>query len=82
MTYTIYSKNGCAFCEEIKLLFDLEEIKYVEYLLDRDFSKEQFYDEFGDGTTFPRIVDSTGMILGGAKDTIRYLQENNLCCNV
>ena len=35
---------------------------------------ESFYNEFGDGTTFPQVV-LDGKKLGGCVDSIRYLQE-------
>jgi glutaredoxin len=49
--------------------------------LDTDFTRDQFYAEFGEGSTFPQVVlnDQT---LGGCSDTIKYLQENDICCNV
>lgn len=81
MTFTIYSRVGCPYCEKIKQLFDLNEFKYVEYLLDRDFTREQFYSEFGEGTTFPQVIFEEKQ-LGGCTDTIQYLQEKNICCNV
>ena len=33
MTFTIYSKHGCRYCEQIRLLFELNEFKFVEYRL-------------------------------------------------
>ena len=51
--------------------------KLVEYKLDRDFDKKQFYSQFGEGSTFPQVsVDS--YTIGGAADTVKYLQEYNL----
>ena len=81
MAFTIYSKEGCPFCQQIKLLLELNEFKFVEYILDRDFNRDQFYSEFGEGSTFPQVImdDKT---LGGCTDTIKYLQEQNICCNV
>ena len=35
-----------------------------------------FYNEFGDGTTFPQVV-LDGKKLGGCVDSIRYLQKSN-----
>lgn len=79
MTFTIYSKEHCPFCQKIKVLFELEELRFVEYKLDRDFTRSEFYNEFGEGTTFPQIVmDATR--LGGCSDTIKYLKEKNICC--
>ncbi len=55
MRFTIYSKQGCPFCDQIKLLFELNEFKFVEYKLDRDFDREEFTEKFGDGSTFPQV---------------------------
>ena len=52
MTFTVYSKNNCPYCSKVKDLFDLTEQRYVIYTLDVDYTKEQFYDEFGEGSTF------------------------------
>lgn len=81
MIFTVYSRTGCPYCQKIKQLFEINEFKYVEYLLDRDFTREQFYSEFGEETTFPQIVFNDQR-LGGCIDTIQYLQEKDICCNV
>lgn len=59
------------------MLFDAVSVKYIEYKYQKDFTKEQFYDEFGEGATFPQISINTKHI-GGFKDTLHYFQEQNL----
>lgn len=81
MTFTIYSKHGCPYCEKIRLLFELNDFQFVEYKLDHDFTKQEFYAEFGDGSTFPQVVMGDKS-LGGCVETIQYLQEKDICCNV
>ena len=44
--FTIYSMEGCQYCAKIKQVLQLTEQKYVEYKLNRDFTAEEFYDEF------------------------------------
>ena len=56
MNFIVYSKDGCPFCTKIVQVFNLIEVKYVEYKLDRDFTREEFYTEFGEGTTFPQVL--------------------------
>jgi len=51
------------------------------YTLDVDFNKKQFYQEFGEGSTFPQIT-MDDKHLGGCSDTIEYLQKHNICCEV
>jgi len=81
MRFTIYSKDGCPFCEKIKIIFEMEEFQFVEYKLGRDFTKSEFYNEFGEGSTFPQIIMGDKN-LGGCTDTIKYLQEKDICCHV
>ena len=56
MTFTVYSRDGCPYCDKIQQVLVLSEIKHVIYKLDRDFTREEFYDKFGKGSTFPRVV--------------------------
>ena len=51
-----------------------EGLTHVIYKLDEDFTREQFYAEFGEGSTFPQII-LDGIKLGGCRETINYLQE-------
>jgi glutaredoxin len=81
MNLTIYSKSGCPYCDKIKQVAEfLEEqksFKVTVYNLNEDFTKEQFYQEFGEGSTFPQIILDEKH-LGGCTDTVRYLKENKL----
>lgn len=77
MTFTVYSKEGCPYCEKFIAIIEYEEIKHVVYKLGRDFTKAQFIAEFGEGTTFPQIVVDDKK-LGGCKEAIEFLQESKL----
>ncbi len=48
-----------------------------EYVLGTNFTKEEFYKEFGEGSTFPQVIFNDKH-LGGCSDTVKYLKENNL----
>ena len=75
--FAVYTKIGCPYCTKVTGALQLAEQRYVEYKLGRDFEKEGFYDEFGEGATFPQVsVD--GKNLGGCAETVKYLRENNL----
>ena len=77
MNFTVYSREGCPYCTKIQEVLQLAELKHVIYKLDRDFDREGFYGQFGQGATFPQVVlDSTN--LGGCTDTVKYLKENKL----
>ncbi len=78
MRFTIYSKDGCPFCTKIQQVMQLVELQHVIYKLDRDFTREEFYDRFGQGSTFPQVVLNDDQTLGGCTETVKYLQEKNV----
>ena len=81
MNFTVYSKHGCPYCTKvIQVLSALSSSKGFavrEYVLGSDFTREEFYKEFGEGSTFPQVVMNDEH-LGGCSETVKYLQENNL----
>ena len=77
MNFTIYSKPGCPYCEKVKQVLDLTNLNFVVYTLDEDFTREEFYSEFGEGSTFPQVIVNDKHI-GGCTDTIKFLQENKI----
>ena len=77
MNFTVYSREGCPYCVKIAEVLHLAELKHVIYKLDRDFDRESFYGQFGQGATFPQVVLNTEN-LGGCTETVQYLKENNL----
>ena len=77
MNFTVYSRDGCTFCDKVQQVLQLAELRHVIYKLDRDFDKDAFYQQFGQGSTFPQVV-LNGDNLGGCTETVQYLKENNL----
>tara|TARA_B100002019_G_scaffold40062_1_gene33565 strand:- start:155 stop:325 length:171 start_codon:yes stop_codon:yes gene_type:complete len=55
----------------------LAELKHVVYKLGTDFTREEFYEQFGQGSTFPRVVLGEEL-LGGCSETVKYLREQKL----
>lgn len=77
MKFTIYSKSGCPHCEKVKSVLELTNQSFVLYNLDEHFTKEQFYSEFGENSTFPQVLCNENK-LGGCVDTIKFLKENSI----
>tara|TARA_Y100000361_G_scaffold74309_1_gene65747 strand:- start:873 stop:1118 length:246 start_codon:yes stop_codon:yes gene_type:complete len=75
--FTVFSKDGCPYCQKIQEVLKLAGLNYVTYKLDKNFDKQSFYSEFGEGATFPQVV-LNGEKLGGCTDTVKYLQEKQL----
>ncbi len=77
MNFTIYSKEDCPYCHKVKTVLELTGSKFVVYTLGEDFTREQFFGEFGEGSTFQQVL-SDEKKLGGAIDTIKFLRERQL----
>lgn len=78
MRFTVYSKDGCPYCNQIERVLKLTNLEHKVYRLDEDFTRDEFYDEFGYGSTFPQVVLNDQECLGGCTDTVKYLQENQI----
>lgn len=77
MKFVVYSKDGCPYCEKIQQVLEMKNFEHVIYKLNTDFNREQFYAEFGQGSTFPQVI-LNDQHLGGCTDTVKYLREQNL----
>lgn len=77
MKFTVYSKVGCPYCDKVKKVLELTNMQFVVYTLDEDFTRDQFYAEFGEGSTFPQVICDDKK-LGGSVDTIKFLKEQQI----
>ncbi len=75
--FAVYSKDGCPYCTKVVQVLELAELNHVVYKLDKNFDRQSFYGEFGNGSTFPQVV-MNGRKLGGCTETVKYLKENNM----
>ena len=75
--FAVYSKEGCPHCDKIEQVLKLSNLSYVTYKLDQHFDSKAFYQEFGEGSTFPQVKLGADN-LGGCTETVKYLRENNL----
>ena len=77
MNFTVYSKDGCPYCTKVQKVLELSNLQHVVYKLNNDFTKDEFYSEFGESSTFPQVIVN-GKHIGGCTDTVQYLKEQNL----
>ena len=77
MKFTVYSKNDCPYCYKVKQVLELTGSEFVVYNLDEHFTREQFYAEFGKGSTFPQVICDDKKI-GGCSDTVNFLREHQI----
>jgi glutaredoxin len=74
MNFTVYSKPGCPYCDKVKDVLTLTKQSFVVYTLEENFTREEFYSEFGEDSTFPQVICDDKK-LGGSVDTIKFLKE-------
>jgi len=77
MNFAVYSKEGCPHCQKVKTVLELTGSNFVVYNLNEHFTKEEFYSEFGEGSTFPQVV-CDDQKLGGCTDTVKFLKEKQI----
>lgn len=77
MKFIVYTRPGCPYCDKIKTVFNQRNFEYSEYILDENFTRDDFYQQFGNGATFPQVIMDEQK-LGGCSDTVKYLISNNL----
>jgi len=77
MNFVVYSKENCPYCHKIKTVLELTGSNFVMYNLNEHFTKEEFYAEFGEGSTFPQVLCGDKK-LGGSIETINYLKEHQI----
>ena len=75
--FTVYSKDGCPYCDKIIKILQFKDFQFVEYKLDDHFDSHQFQEEFGGDATFPQVMIN-GQKMGGANETVKYLREHNM----
>ena len=75
MTLAIVYSDKTQECDRAVNLLQSLEHRYVEYVLGRDFTQEQFTSEFGEGAPYPQVAVGTKHI-GTLKETLQYFNYN------
>ena len=75
--FTVYTMDGCPYCEKVQEVLRQAGQKFVTYKIDKDFTPESFFGEFGEDAKFPQVVVD-GNKLGGTSSTVKYLKEKQL----
>jgi glutaredoxin len=78
MKFTVYSKDGCPYCTKVQQVLEMANLQHVVYKLGRDFTRQEFYSEFGQGSTFPQVILNDQEHIGGCSDTVKFLREQSL----
>jgi len=74
MNVEIYSKTNCVFCDKAKIKLQKHSPKI--HMLDKDFTKNDFFKKFPNARTFPQIIINKEHV-GGYAELKRWLEQNS-----
>ena len=74
MKIEIYSEPNCVFCDKAK--FKLAKENPTILLLDVDFTREEFFQQFPNARTFPQIIIDDEHV-GGYTDLEKWLEKTS-----
>ena len=74
MEIEIYSKTNCSFCDRAKIKLQKYNPKIL--MLDKDYTKEEFFNKFPNAKTFPQIIINKEHI-GGYFELKKWLEQNS-----
>ena len=68
----IWSKPNCVFCDKAVMLCQMKSLEFKKYMLDVDYTREDFVNKFPDARTFPQIT-MDGEYIGGFTELDAHL---------
>ena len=74
MDIEIYSKTNCVFCEKAKIKLQKHNPKI--HMLEKDYSRDDFFKKFPNAKTFPQIIINNEHV--GAYSELKIWLEKNL----
>ena len=77
MIFTVYSKDNCPYCYKVKQVLEMTGSQFITYNLGENFTRDEFYEIFGEETTFPQVL-CDGIKIGGSVETIKFLKEQKV----
>lgn len=73
MDIEIYSKTNCVFCEKAKIKLQKHNPKI--HMLEKDYSRDDFFKKFPNAKTFPQIIINNEHV-GGYSELKIWLEKN------
>ena len=77
MKFKITQKKTVRIATKLSKLWRLTGNDFEVFTLEEDFTRSEFYDKFGQGSTFPQVLCDEEL-LGGCVDTIRFLKRKQV----
>ena len=73
MNVEIYSKTNCGYCDRAKIR--LKKYKPIIFMLDKDYTRQDFFEKFPNAKTFPQIIINNEHV-GGYNELDKWLAFN------
>jgi len=77
MAIVIYSKDECSFCDRARELLRSQGKFFIEYKLERDFSRETIKALYPSAKTFP-VITIDSRYIGGYNELSKLHEEGKL----
>jgi glutaredoxin len=77
MAIVIYSKDECSFCDKARKLLRSQGKFFIEYKLERDFSRETIKALYPTAKTFP-VITIDSRYIGGYNELSKLHEEGKL----
>ena len=68
----IWAIPNCVFCDKAEMLCKMKSLDYKKYMLDVDYTREDFVNKFPEARTFPQIT-MDGNYIGGFTELDAHL---------
>ena len=72
----VFGKPNCPQCEEVKSMLEMNSMDYKYYTLDKDFSRDELFEQFPTARTFPQVKDN-GAVIGGINEFKTYFEQTH-----
>lgn len=73
MRISIYSKDDCIYCDRARELLKNLGKEFIEYKLNKDFSRNVLKEVFPNAKTFP-VVTINGVYIGGSDELHEFMK--------
>jgi len=74
---TIYTRDGCSFCDKAKTLMNENNIQYSEMSIGKNIQREEVIQKFPEVKLLPIVVGVDGTLLGGYEDLVKHVQQKS-----
>jgi glutaredoxin len=74
---TIYTRDGCSFCDKAKSFMNENNIQYTEMSIGKNVQREEVIQKFPGVKLLPIVVNVDDTLIGGYEDLVKHIQPNS-----